>query len=60
MQYTDRAFGEGQDASLDDICEIFSSTGRTAYNMLRVGMDAGVINAILREISTVKYARQIQ
>jgi IS605 OrfB family transposase len=61
MQYTVRAFIEGgQDEKLDEICRIFCSMERTAYNMLRVGMDAGTIKAILRERYEVKNARWIQ
>ena len=50
MQYTVRAFVEGgRDAPLDDICRAFCSMERTAYNLLRAGMDAGAIKAILRD-----------
>ena len=49
MQYTVRAFVEGRDAPLDDICRTFCSMERTAYNLLRAGMDAGAIKAILRD-----------
>jgi hypothetical protein len=61
MQYTVRAFIEGgQDERLDEICRTFSSMERTAYNLLRAGMDAGAIKAILRERYGVKNARWIQ
>jgi hypothetical protein len=61
MQYTVRAFIEGgQDERLDEICRTFSSMERTAYNLLRAGMDAGTIKAILRERYGVKNARWIQ
>jgi len=60
MQYTVRAFVEGRDAPLDDICRAFCSMERTAYNLLRAGMDAGAIKAILRERYGMKNARWIQ
>jgi IS605 OrfB family transposase len=61
MQYTVRAFIEGgQDERLDEICRTFASMERTAYNMLRAGMDAGAIKAILRERYGMKNARWIQ
>jgi hypothetical protein len=60
MQYTVRAFVEGRDAPLDDICRTFCSMERTAYNLLRAGMDAGAIKATLRERYGVKNARWIQ
>jgi hypothetical protein len=61
MQYTVRAFIEGgQDERLDEICRTFSSMERTVYNVLREGMDAGTIKAILRERYGVKNARWIQ
>jgi len=60
MQYTIRAFVEGQDERLDEICRAFCSMERTAYNLLRAGMDAGAIKAILRERYGVKNARWIQ
>jgi hypothetical protein len=60
MQYTVRALIEGQDERLDEICRTFCSMERTAYNMLRAGMDAGAIKAILRERYGVKNARWIQ
>jgi hypothetical protein len=60
MQYTVRALIEGQDERLDEICRTFSSMERTAYNMLRAGMDAGAIKAILRERYSIKNARWIQ
>jgi hypothetical protein len=60
MQYTVRAFVEGRDAPLDDICRTFCSMERTAYNLLRAGMDAGAIKATLRERYGVKNARWCQ
>jgi hypothetical protein len=60
MQYTVRAFIEGQDERLDEICRTFASMERTAYNMLRDGVGAGAIKAILRERYSVKNARWIQ
>jgi len=61
MQYTVRAFVEGRDERLDEICRTFSSMERTAYNMLRAGIDgAGTIKAILRERYEVKNARWCQ
>jgi hypothetical protein len=60
MQYTVRAFIEGRDAPLDDICRTFSSMERTAYNLLRAGMDAGTIKATLRERYSVRNARWCQ
>jgi hypothetical protein len=60
MQYTVRAFIEGQDESLDEICRKFCSMERTAYSLVRAGMDAGAIKAILRERYSVKNARWIQ
>ncbi len=61
MQYTVRAFVKGgRDAPLDDICRAFCSMERTAYNLLRAGMNAGAIKAILRERYGVKNARWIQ
>jgi hypothetical protein len=61
MQYTVRAFIEGgQDERLDEICRTFSSMERTAYNVLRDGVGAGAIKAILRERYSVRNARWIQ
>jgi hypothetical protein len=60
MQYTVRAFVEGRDERLDEICRTFSSMERTAYNVLREGVGAGAIKAILRERYGVRNARWCQ
>jgi hypothetical protein len=60
MQYTVRAFVEGRDERLDEICRTFSSMERTAYNTLREGVGAGAIKAILRERYGVRNARWCQ
>jgi transposase len=60
MQYTVRAFVEGRDERLDEICRTFSSMERTAYNVLREGVGAGAIKAILRERYSLKNARWCQ
>ncbi len=60
MQYTVRSFIEGRDARLDEMRRTFCSMERTAYSMLRAGMDAGAIKATLRERCGVKNARWCQ
>ncbi len=60
MQYTVRAFVEGKDVILDEICRGFSSMERTAYNLLREGEGAGATKAALRERYGVKNARWVQ
>ncbi len=60
MQYTVRAFVEGKDVILDEMCRVFSSMERTAYNLLREGEGAGAIKGILRERYCVCNARWIQ
>jgi hypothetical protein len=61
MQYTVRAFVEGgRDERLDEICRTFSSMERAAYNVLRDGVGAGTIKAILRERYSVRNARWCQ
>ncbi len=60
MQYTVRAFVEGQDARLDGVCRTFCSMERAAYNLLREGEGAGAIKGILRERYRVRNARWIQ
>jgi hypothetical protein len=60
MQYTIRAFIEGKNKKLDEICRIFCSMERTAYNMLRSDIDVATIKATLRERCGMKNARWIQ
>ncbi len=60
MQYTVRSFIEGNDAWLDGMCKTFCSMERTAYNLLRDGVSAGAIKAILRERYGVWNARWCQ
>ncbi|MDE1854309.1 MAG: hypothetical protein KGI38_11270 [Thaumarchaeota archaeon] len=60
MQYTVRAFVEGRDARLDEMCRTFSSMERTAYNLFRDGAKAGAVKAVLRERYRVKNARWCQ
>ncbi len=60
MQYTVRAFVEGKDVILDEMCRVFSSMERKTYNLLRDGVGAGAIKGILRERYRVPNARWIQ
>ncbi len=60
MQYTVRAFIEGKDPRLDEICRVFSSIERAAYNLLRDGIGAGSTKAILRERHGVRNTGWIQ
>ncbi len=60
MQYTIRAFVDGKDVRLDEICRVFSSMERAAYNLLREEEAAGAIKRILRERYFVWNARWIQ
>lgn len=60
MQYTARAFVKGKIVILDEMCRTFSSTERTAYNLLRNGVGAGAIKAILRERYGIRNARWCQ
>ena len=60
MQYTLRAFIEGEDERLDEMCRVFSSMERTAYNFVREGSKANAIKAILRQRYGIQNARWIQ
>ncbi|MDG6907174.1 MAG: hypothetical protein JRN20_15475 [Nitrososphaerota archaeon] len=57
MQYTLRAFIEGRDERLGEICRVFPSMERTAYSMRREGKKATEMKFILRERYGIKNAR---
>ncbi|MDG6965446.1 MAG: hypothetical protein JRM75_02115 [Nitrososphaerota archaeon] len=60
MQYTVRAFVEGSDARIDEICRVFSSMERAAYNLLREDAKEGQVKAVLRDRYGVTNARWCQ
>lgn len=60
MRYTTRAFVEGKDPRLDTICRTFPSMERSAYNLLREGVKASAVKALIRERYGVKNARWCQ
>ena len=60
MQYTLRAFIKGEDERLDEMCRVFSSMERTAYNFVREGSKANAIKTILRQRYGIQNARWIQ
>ncbi|MBI2649153.1 MAG: hypothetical protein HYW93_05820, partial [Thaumarchaeota archaeon] len=60
VQYTVRAFVEGNKRELDGVCRTFCSMERAVYNLLREGEGAAAIKGILRERYCVWNARWIQ
>ena len=62
MYYTIRGFVKGRDPQVDEICRIFCSMERSAYNLLREGegRKAGSVKGVLRGRYGVTNARWIQ
>ena len=60
MHYAVRAYVEGRDQMLDEMCRVFSSMERTAYNFLEDDAKDGMVKAVLRERYGVENARWCQ
>jgi hypothetical protein len=60
VQYTVRAYIEGEDSRLDEVCRVFCSMERSSYNLLREGASFSDVRTTLRERYSVKNTRWIQ
>jgi hypothetical protein len=60
LQYTIRAFIEGRNDRLDDICKGFCSMERTSYNLLRDGETPSSAKIVLRRRYKITNARWAQ